>query len=358
MRRSLTGLLGVFFVAVAAAEPPKAPTQFAFLRTQDLTGPVAALQTLSAEYKPLDRTGPSIWLIGVAHLGTRDYYSALQKRLDAQSAVLFEGIDAHRLQQGAKVDASKGLQGQLADALGLVFQLDGIDYQRPHFRNTDMTAADLNEAIERRATVSPEPDESPTAANSADAGKPAQKTPGKVDNATFNQLMQALHGEGDMAASLGGMISLMGSTPEMRETSKLMLIEALGQAGELIDVAKAASPEMKDLFDVLITERNEEVLRQLRNQLARLGPGQSVAIFYGAAHMDELAKRLGSELRYGAAAQQWDTAFTADSTKSIMPAGQIRMLLQMMKAQMQTPAAPGQESLQMPLLNLFKPSGK
>lgn len=336
------------------AEAPKKVEQLAFLQTAEQAESVTGLQTLSAEYRPASGTGPSIWLIGVAHLGTPEYFAALQKRLDAQSAVLFEGVGAEHLQQGAKPDTSEGLQGKLARAIGLVFQLDAIDYKRAHFVNTDMTPEALNQAIEKRATATA--DAAKPKAKSADGKKDDPAAPlEKVDNQTFNQLMDALHGEGEMAESLGGMISLMGSTPEMRETTKLMLIEALGQAGELIDLAKKASPEMKDLFEVLITERNEGVIRQLKQQVAKLRPGQSVAVFYGAAHMDEIARRLTSELHYQPAAKAWDTAFSADGKKSIMPAAQIRMLIQGMRAQMADPAAASKSGLGLPFLNLGQP---
>ncbi|MEQ1860318.1 MAG: hypothetical protein ABMA13_10310 [Chthoniobacteraceae bacterium] len=330
------------------AEAPKT-TQLNFLRTRELPGSQSVLETLSAEYKPAGGAGPSVWLIGVSHLGTPEYYAAIQKRLDAQTAVLFEGIDAGRLQQGAKADTAGGLQGQLAKALGLVFQLDAIDYQRPHFANSDLTADGLNEAIERRAAA-PKPQDP---ARPGDPAKPA--APAKVNNETFDQLMSAMHGKGELAESLGGMITLMGSTPEMRETTKLMLVEALAQAGELIDLAKAASPDMRELFEVLITERNAEVIRQLEPRLRKLQPGQSIAIFYGAAHMDEIARRLTSVLSYTPAAQHWDAAFGADGTKSIMPAAQIKALLQGMRAQMK-PGADGQPEL--PLFDLLKPRAK
>jgi hypothetical protein len=169
-------------------------------------------------------------------------------------------------------------------------------------------------------------------------------------------LMDALHGEGEMAETMGTMTALIGSTPEMRETTKLMLLEALGQAGELLDIAKSMSPELKDLFEVLITERNAEVLSQLESQVKKFGPDQSVAVFYGAAHMDEIAKRLTEQLSYKPGTQLWDTAFTANGAKSFMQPAQIKMIMQMMRTQMQDPGAAGPDTGTLPLLNLFGPS--
>lgn len=342
------------------AEAPKTAPKFSFIRGQE-SAQVSSLQTLSAEYKPASGNGPSIWLIGVAHLGTSEYYTAIQKRLDAQSRVLYEGVGAEKLQQGAKLESAGGIQGQLAKSLGLVFQLDAIDYKRAHFVNSDLTVEGLQNAITDRVEKRPDAKAKSKANDKTEPGKNGSEPstnganlPEKVDNETFNQLMEAIHGEGQMAESLGAMIGLMGSTPEMRETTKLMLVEALGQAGELIDMAKAASPDIKDLFEVLITERNEEVIRQLQTNLPKLKSGQSIAVFYGAAHMDEIAKRLTTQLNYQPAAQEWDTAFSADGTKSIMPAAQIKMMMQMVRQQLQNPAANSGDG-GFPLLKLLNP---
>ena len=56
---------------VVFADPVKAPAALAFLRTADADGK-ARLQTASIEYKPTRGVGPSIWLVGVAHLGTKE----------------------------------------------------------------------------------------------------------------------------------------------------------------------------------------------------------------------------------------------------------------------------------------------
>jgi hypothetical protein len=343
MLRSLRFLLPLLILVPALlAEPPQPSGQLAFLRSQDQEK-VASLQTLSQEFKPSDGHGPSIWLIGVAHIGTPEYYAALQKRLDAQTTVLFEGVDAKKFTQEAKPDNQKGLQGKLATALGLVFQLDAINYRRPNFVSCDLTMAGLEKAIATHNAEPPaagsSPDEKPTAADSAVSpgkkNRSLSKLPAKVDNATFDTLMQAMRGEGDIGRKLDGMVGILGSTPEMRETAKLTFIETFAQAGDLISAAKAASPEIRDLFEVLITERNENVIRQLQARLPQLGPGDTIAVFYGAAHMDQIMDRLNAELRYTPGVQVWDTAFTADTTKSIMPKAQLKAMVQMMRTRLQ-----------------------
>ena len=365
MSRLLRFLAPLVLVPALFAEAPKTATTFDFIRTEQGKDGKNALQTLSAEYVPENGTGPHVWLVGVAHLGTKEYYTALQKRLDAQTTVLFEGVGGDKLSQGAKAEP-EGIQGKLATALGLVFQLEAIDYKRKNFVNSDLTPEALNSAIEKRAEAPAEPKKKSDLTASSDKSAPSDssdksgKKPAteKVTKETFDQLMQALHGEGEMAESLGGMVALMGSTPQMRETTKVMLIEALGQAGELIDLAKSASPEMKDLFEVIITERNEEVIRQLQARLPQLRPDQTIAIFYGAAHMDEIARKLTTALHFTPGAKQWDTAFTADTTQSIMPPAQVKMMMQMMRAQLQNPNAADGKGADFPLFNLLPPAKK
>jgi hypothetical protein len=158
-------------------------------------------------------------------------------------------------------------------------------------------------------------------------------------NETFNMLMQAIQGSGQAADMLKPMMAFLTSTPEMRETTRLMLIEVLARAEEMLALVKNVSPEMKDLFEVLLTERNAIVMRDLHTQLARLKSGESVAIFYGAAHMPELAKRLRTEFKYAPGAVRWDTAFTADPAKSAIQPAQMRLVLDMLRTQLLTGGA-------------------
>ncbi len=358
MLRFLRSLLLLIMLAPALlAESPQPSGQLAFLRSQDQEK-IASLQTLSAEFKPADGRGPSIWLIGVAHIGTPEYYTALQKRLDAQSTVLFEGVDGKRFTQEAKPDTQNGLQGKLATALGLVFQLDAINYRRPNFVSCDLTMAGLEKAIANQNAKPPATESSPDGKPAP--GEPEKRRgpalPAKVDNATFDTLMQAIRGEGDIGRKLNGMIGIMGSTPAMRETMKLTFIETFAQAGDLLNAAKAASPEIRDLFEVLLTERNENVIRQLQARLPQLGPSDTIAVFYGAAHMDQIMERLTTELHYTSGVQVWDTAFTADTTQSMMAPAQIKAMVQMMRGQLQNAQAGKGGGLES-LLGLPAPDG-
>src|SRR5437899_12329227 len=53
------------------------------------------LQIALRKFMPERGRGPAVWLTGVSHLGESNYYAALQRHLDNQTLVLFEGIGEH-----------------------------------------------------------------------------------------------------------------------------------------------------------------------------------------------------------------------------------------------------------------------
>ena len=60
------------------------------------------LQTLSQEFLPANRRGSRSSGSSASPSGTPEYYGALQKRLDAQTSVLFEGVGGDQLPRGPK----------------------------------------------------------------------------------------------------------------------------------------------------------------------------------------------------------------------------------------------------------------
>lgn len=284
-----------------------------FVRATETADKRTSAQTLCAEFRPADGKGPSVWLISVAHFGTAEYYQAIQQRLDKQSVVLYEGIGLDNAKGGpGQARTEAGIQAGLAKALGLVFQLDAIDYRRPHFINSDLKAGTIAGQIKEKSAA----------------------TGDSQSDATFAMLLNALRGTGDLGAMLNTFVTTLGKSPEMQETTKALLIEVLGHSDELMGLAQSASPAMKDLLAVLLAERNAVVLGDLRKQLAQRKAGESVAIFYGAAHMPEFAQRLRDELHYEPAAQEWETAFSADPAKGGINPAQIRLLLELAKTQL------------------------
>jgi hypothetical protein len=297
--RVLTFLaVGLVFAALSYAED--APALPSFWRAIDTADKLRAVQTSSVEYSAPGGAGPQVWLIGVCHMGTLEYFRAVQQRLDAQTVVLFEGADVDEIQCGlvASVD-DPGPRQRLSEVLGLTWQLQGIDYRRPHFINSDLPWDEVEQQV--------------SALIAAHSGARARKI---LEDALAR--IQGSPGAHEMLKPL------LAGPPE---TTRLLFVEGLPRH-ELDGSATNELPELKALSEIIITKRNAVVMRDLRAQLALLKHGQSVAIFYGANHMPELARRLRDELHYTAGPERWDTAFTADPAKSTIPLQQIRLLLE------------------------------
>jgi hypothetical protein len=96
----------VFAARLSAEAPPEN-----FVRSTETPEKLSAVQTRTVEYRPTNGAGPSILLVGASHLGTPEYYAALQKRLDACSIVLFEGVGlGEALEQGpGAIDRDLGI---------------------------------------------------------------------------------------------------------------------------------------------------------------------------------------------------------------------------------------------------------
>ena len=203
--------------------------------------------------------------------------------------VLYEGIGLHDVKKAPGSRRTSRHPNRARDGLGLKFQLDAIDYRRASFINSDLHVPELEQEVKKRGAETAE-----------------------VRRRDVQPVVDALQGTGVTGGALTQMVGFLGSSPQMREITKLMLIEVLGQRGELMEMARNLSPEMKDLFDVILTQRNAVVLRDLRAQLAQLRPGDSIAIFYGAAHMDEIAQRPPRRIALRPREDEWDTAFNAD----------------------------------------------
>src|SRR5436305_4423793 len=63
-----------------------------YVRTSNSDSNILELQIAARRFVPTRGKGPTVWLTGVSHLGTSNYFAALQQHLNAQTLVLFEGV--------------------------------------------------------------------------------------------------------------------------------------------------------------------------------------------------------------------------------------------------------------------------
>jgi hypothetical protein len=246
---------------------------------------------------PPRRSSPSVWLTGVAHLGDTNYFAAIQQFLDLRTLVLFEGVSDSENDDTPAMRGSNrsSLQNSMASSLGLVFQLDAIDYRSPRFRHSDLSVGQLRNIL---AEQRPAP--------------PTEKAAGQE----FEGLLQAMQGDSLLNALLQFGIRFISSSPKLQAMSRLALMDVLEQVqGDPLQI-RGLPPSWKRLLEVLIEERNRKVSHDLASALKTLGKQDSVSVFYGTGHMPDLEKRLRQDWGCLPAGQIWLTAFSVDLTKA------------------------------------------
>jgi hypothetical protein len=289
----------------------------AYLRTTRETNGVAALQVAMRCLKPARGRGADVWLVAVTHIGTSNYYAELQRFLDARGRVLFEAIRADESGHPRRGE-EYSLQADLAKALGLAFQLDQINYDRPNFRNSDLSVEELARLFSPPTNAVPSPD-----------GVPAE---GAVE---FGALVQAMTGEGLMGglARLG--VGVLASSKRLQAATKVAMIEVLGQLPNDLTQIAGLPPGMQRLMQILVEERNEAVVRDVRKALAQRPPLHSMAVFYGAGHMAHLEQRLCRALGYRPAEERWLTAFDVNPREAGISQFELDFTTRLVRQQLQ-----------------------
>jgi len=283
---------------------------------------VVQLQIAARRFVPARGKGPAIWLTGVSHIGESNYFARLQKHLEAQTLVLFEGISdrsvgpadtSHGPNSAGSGDSAPERKGKLsslqlsmADSLGLAFQLEAIDYTRPNFRNSDLSVQQLRELV-------------------AETGA----------GASFESLLNLMEGGSWLDAILQMVLRFLGTNPKFQGLSKLALMETIGQIRGDPSELRGLPPQLKQLLEVLIARRNAKVIADLKEQIQRVGRRSSIAVFYGTGHMPDMEQRLRRELGYRPAEQLWFTAFSVDLAAARISEGEWEFVHSFVKREME-----------------------
>ena len=332
MRKSAFILLGAMFLALTGCQtrsPKDPPGPRPFTRIANPDAQTVQLQIAMREFVPAHRQGPTVWLASVMHVGEPEYYRALQHFLDTQTVVLYEGINtgAHRHHVHETASSASpppattsvgnggySMQSTLAKSLGLVFQLEAIDYDRTNFLNSDLSIAEIQRIM---------------------AGNQPVATAGQTGggNSTFDMLLQIMDGSSFLGSLFKIGMQIIASSPQMQAVAKLTLIEAIGRLrGDMSDV-QGLPPDWKQLIQVLIRARNKNLMTDLKSELKKIPRTGSVAVFYGAGHMDDLQKRVTSELHYRPADEVWLTAISVDMRKSGLSPSEAQFLRSLIQGQ-------------------------
>ncbi len=274
-------------------------------------GKAGGLDIAITEFRHPDG-GPTVALVGVVHVADPHYFDVMQAELDRYEVVLYEGVkpehqtDAEWQQSFTEGGDAAQLQRDLAGWFGFEYQLDAIDYTRENFVHADMSLEDFVAAggaefmpgIERKAPKPVEKDDETT-----DDDDATPQAPAPASDAADAEMVEQVEAIGAQVRSTWSMVKAFGDVAlgkpgPLRSMARKMFAETMGTT----DIGRAL--EMRPGFSQLILiDRNKVVMERLKQVLPTTKA--SIAIFYGAAHMDDLQERLLEELGYERTGGRW-----------------------------------------------------
>ena len=258
--------------AVAEAEAPPE-----FLRLErDQAGEPVSLDTSIVEYRESAadaaqagrRTPLQVDLVAAVHIGGADYYETLDRLFADYDVVLYELVappNARVPKPGRKPAGAIGsAQQSLKQMLGLEFQLERIDYAADNFVHADLSPKEFDAAMAKR---------------------------GETWWSMFSRLMRESMARAERGAGSGGDVSfgelfgiLFGSGPERQLRLRRLMAE------QFTDMEVLTAAFGGEEGSTLITDRNAAALAVLDEEIEK--GRRRIAIFYGAAHMDDFHERL------------------------------------------------------------------
>jgi hypothetical protein len=265
------------------------PSTPKFIRIErNAQGIPQSLDTSVATYRTRDGR-LQVDLIGAVHVADQSYYEKLNEQFQHYDAVLYELVapEGTRVPAGgAKSQHPVGrMQEAIKDLLDLSYQLNHINYGAANLIHADMSPDEFARSMEERGE-------------------------------SFLQILFRM---------LGQAAAQSGRTNQVSDTDLLFAFFSSDRALKLKRVMAAQFEDLDGQMQILdgpegstlISQRNKKVLEVLRREIDR---GRTkLAIFYGAGHMPDIARRLETEWEMQLASEQWLTAWDMSGKKTAKP---------------------------------------
>ncbi len=217
--------------------------------------------------------GVTVDLYGVVHMADKDYYKRVQYDLDRYDSVLYEGIKKGDT-PNKETQALGLVQGGMAKLMGLQFQKEGISYVSTNMVHADIDASSLERKLD---------------------GEKLSPFAGLISPEQIEQLKPFLGLLGKAFEAYSA------ANPDFQDGIKLKFAQQMAST----DIEAQLSPKMRQ---AIIIDRNQIVMDVLNNRLRTTGD-KKIAIFYGAGHNADFAKRFLA-LGYTRGSKRWLSAWT------------------------------------------------
>jgi hypothetical protein len=244
-----------------------------------------ALETAIVTYVPADpaKSDVSVELVGAVHVGDKAYYEALNKEFEQYDALLYELVAPENTRvpkerKGPPGSAVGNLQVGMKEMLALEFQLDRIDYTKANFVHADMSPDEFAKTMSQRGE-------------------------------SFTQMFFKLMGYG---------MAQQGKTGKSPEMEMLMALFAKNRAHKLKVAMAEQFDSMEGELEILdgpegstiLTERNRKAFEVLDRELK--AGRKKLGVFYGAAHLPDMERRLLKDFGMQRKAERWVTAWSLE----------------------------------------------
>lgn len=231
------------------------------------------LETAIATYR---RGTVTVTLLASVHVADREHYEDLQRRFAAFDKLLYEFIADPDLRPHPGMEFEEDWLSVVMSSMGRGFSLhqqeEVLDYRQDNFVHADMTNEEFEAAMARHnSSILGELMSTPN----AEVDRDAEKRRGTVD------LVEAFR-SGRGAHAMRVMGARMMATPEPKTRKPTVIIEG----------------------------RNDKCLAVLQEQLD--AGVENIGIYYGAAHMEHMERRLLDDFGFEFVREEWITAWDCD----------------------------------------------
>jgi len=266
--------------SVPATEKEK--TEFLRIKKDKDDIPVS-LQLANARYVPISGipNGMYVDLISAVHIADKSYYQNLNELFKNYDVVLYELVAEEGTKVGDK-NASEGksllsaVQMGMKNILGLSFQLDEVDYSPDNFVHADISPEDFKKSMDEK---------------------------GESFFSMFLRMwLVGLQQQATNPNAVNDVELIMAMFSDNRERD--LKIIAAQQFMNMDPVMKSIEGEKGS---TIVSTRNLKALKVLRQEIEK--GNKTFAIFYGAAHMPEMAEVMMEEFKLKPDVVDWVDAW-------------------------------------------------
>ena len=249
---------------------------------EDRKGRPVSLDTSVTRYQTRNNAGEKVIvdLIGVVHIGEKEYYQKLNERFEEYDALLYELVapEGTVIPKGGRDAEAAGiinpiaaLQKGMQVATGLQFQLDHIDYTKANFVHADMSPEEFAESMKVNE----------------------ESISGYALRAIGQSMAMQASGKGDALLSMILAMFSKNKTMRIRRAMAKQIHDM--ESGMIIFEGKNGS--------TIIDHRNAKCMEILKREIE--AGKTSIGIFYGAGHLADMEQRMLIDFSAKRGGQYW-----------------------------------------------------